>query len=168
MRDFKDFDTMEKELREKKRLISALDFAKEAVAITTAAIDVMSITQSKGLATAVASMKLCEAVSKLFPEEPQEEKEDKAAEEPQEEKEDKAAEEPQEEKNTEKDAKFEDLKNLLFNHAADSRESLLGTEVENSRTAEMRRSAKHEALISLISNAGLGFEYCEWLRKKYE
>lgn len=69
---------------------------------------------------------------------------------------------------TEKDAKFEDLKNLLFNHAADSREPLLGTDVENSRTAEMRRSAKHEALISLILNAGLGGEYREWLRKKYE
>lgn len=107
MRDFKDFDTMEKELKEKRGVISAFDFAKEA-------------------------------------------------------------EEPQEEKNTEKDAKFEDLKNLLFNHAADSRELFLGTDVENSRTAEMRRSAKHEALISLISNAGLGFEYCEWLRKKYE
>lgn len=152
----KDFDTIEKELGEKRGVISALDFAKEAVAITTEAIDVMSITQIKGLATAVASMKLCEAVSKLFPEEPQDEKEDKAAE------------EPQEEKNTEKDAKFEDLKNLLFNHAADSREPFMGTDVENSRTAEMRRSAKHEALISLISNAGLGFEYCEWLRKKYE
>lgn len=144
MREFKDFDTMEKELKEKRGVISAFDFANEAVAIATAAIDMMSLTQSRGLAVTAASMETSEALSKLFPEE------------------------PQEEKNTEKDAKFEDLKNLLFNHAADSRESFLGTGVENSRTAEMRRSAKHEALISLISNAGLGFEYCEWLRKKYE
>lgn len=144
MRDFKDFDTMEKELKEKRGVISAFDFAKEAVAIAIVAIDVATGTRNKELADAFATMKLDEAVSKLFPEE------------------------PQEEKNTEKDAKFEDLKNLLFNHAADSREPFLGTDVENSRTAEMRRSAKHEALISLISNAGLGFEYCEWLRKKYE
>lgn len=140
----KDFDMMEKEFGEKRRVISALDFANEAVAIATAAIDMMSLTQSRGLAVTAASMETSEALSKLFPEE------------------------PQEEKNTEKDAKFEDLKNLLFNHAADSREPFMGTDVENSRTAEMRRSAKHEALISLISNAGLGFEYCEWLRKKYE
>ena len=152
----KDFDTMEKELREKRVVVSALDFANEVVAITAAAIDVMSLTQSKELATAGAAMKTSEALSKLFPEEPQDEKEDKAAE------------EPQEEKNTEKDAKFEDLKNLLFNHAADSREPFLGTEVENSRTAEMRRSTEHAALISLILNAGLGGEYREWLRKKYE
>lgn len=66
---------------------------------------------------------------------------------------------------TEKDAKFDDLKNLLFNHAADSREPLLGTEVENNRTAEMRRSAKHAALLSLILNAGLIEEYREWMRE---
>lgn len=140
----KDFDTMEKELKEKRGVISAFDFANEAVAITTAAIDVMSLTQSKELATADAAMKFDEAVSKLFPEE------------------------PQEEKSAEKDAKFDDLKHLLFKSAADSREPLLGTDVENSRTAEMRRSAEHAALISLILNAGLGGEYREWLGKKHE
>lgn len=84
MRDFKDFDTMEKELGEKRRVISALDFANEAVAITTAAIDGMSLTQSRELAAMVAAMKTSKALSKLFPEE------------------------PQEEKNTEKDAKFDE------------------------------------------------------------
>lgn len=138
------FDTMEKELREKRGVISNIDFAREVAAIVTVAIDAMINTRNKEFATTIATMKTSEALSKLFPEE------------------------PQEEKNTEKDAKFEDLKNLLFNHAADSREPLLGTEVENSRTAEMRRSAKHAALISLILNAGLGGEYREWLRKKYE
>lgn len=68
----------------------------------------------------------------------------------------------------EPDAKPVDLKQMLFNHAADSREPLLGTDVENNRTAEIRRDAKHAALISLILNAGLGGEYREWLRKKYE
>lgn len=142
MRDFKDFDTMEKELGEKREVISALDFAKEAVAIAIVAIDVAAVTRNKELADAIAAMKLDEAVSKLFPEE------------------------PQEEKNTEE--KPVDLKLMLFNHAADSREPIPGMDIENNRTAEIRRDAKHTALISLILNAGLGGEYREWMRKKYE
>lgn len=135
-----DFDMMEKELGEKRRVISALDFANEAVAITTAAIDGMSLTQSRGLATAAAAMKTSEALSKLFPEE------------------------PQEEKNTEKDAKFDDLKNRIFNHAASYKYPIAAT-VENLNTTEIRRDAKHAALISLILNAGLAEEYHDWLRK---
>lgn len=152
MRDFKDFDTMERELREKKRLISSFDFAKEAVAIAIVAIDVATVTRSKELADAIAAMKLDEAVSKLFPEEPQEEKEDKAAE------------EPQEEKNTEKDLKYDDLKNRIFNHAASYKYPIAAT-VESLNTTEIRRDAKHAALISLILNAGLAEEYHDWLRK---
>ena len=139
MRDFKDFDTMEKELGEKREVISALDFAKEAVAIAIVAIDVAAVTRNKELADAIAAMKLDEAVSKLFPEE------------------------PQEEKNTEKDAKYEDLKNLLFTHAAEY--SVLNRiTVENCATAELRRSAKYTALLLLISDAGLAVEYHEWLK----
>lgn len=138
MRDFKDFDTMEKELGEKRRVISALDFAKEAVAIAIVAIDVAAVTRNKELADAIAAMKLDEAVSKLFPEEPQEEKEPE---------------------------KTVDLKQMLFNHAADSREPIPGMDIENNRTAEIRRDAKHTALISLILNAGLAEEYHDWLRK---
>lgn len=149
----KDFDTMEKELREKRVVISALDFANGVVAITTAAIDVMSLTQSKELATAVAAMKTSEALSKLFPEEPQEKKEDKAAE------------EPQEEKNTEKDSKYDDLKNRIFNHAADYMPPIAPT-VESIRAAEIRRSAKYMALLLLISDAGLSEEYHDWMREK--
>ena len=133
-----DFDTIEKELREKRGVISAPDFANEAVAIAAAAIDVMSLTQSKELATAVAAMKITEDLSKLFPEE------------------------PQEEKNTEKDAKYEDLKNRIFYCSAECGVPIPGT-VESTRTAEIRRNAKHEALISLILNAGLTKEYHEWL-----
>lgn len=140
MRDFKDFDTMEKELGEKRGVISALDFAKEAVAIAIAAIDVAAVTRNKELADAIAAMKLDEAVSKLFPEE------------------------PQEEKNTEKDAKYEDLKHLLFTHAAEY--SVLNRiTVENCATAELRRSAKYTALLLLISDAGLAVEYSEWLKE---
>lgn len=148
------FDTIEKELGEKRGVISALDFANEVVAITTAAIKVMSLTQSREFATTVAAMKIAEDLDKLFPEESRHEEEDKAAE------------EPQEEKNTEE--KPVDLKLMLFNHAADSREPIPGMDIENNRTAEIRRDAKHTALISLILNAGLGGEYREWLRKRYE
>lgn len=151
----KDFDTIEKKLGEKRGVISALDFANEAVAIATAAIDAMSLTQSRELAATVASMKTSEALSKLFPEESQDEEEDKAAE------------EPQEEKNTEKDLKYDDLKNLIFNHAASYKYPIAAT-VESLNTTEIRRDAKHAALISLILNAGLGGEYREWLRKRYE
>lgn len=63
------FDTMEKELREKRGVISSLDFAREVVAIATVAIDAMTNTRNKELATAIAAMKIKEAVSKLFPEE---------------------------------------------------------------------------------------------------
>lgn len=136
----KDFDTMEKELGEKRGVISALDFANEAVAISTAAIDTMSLTHSWGLATTAAAMKTSEALSKLFPEE------------------------PQEEKNTEKDAKYEDLKNRIFSHAA-GYILPVNTEVENHATAEIRRSAKYVALLLLIADAGLRDEYLEWLRE---
>lgn len=128
------FDTME--IREKRGVISSLDFAKEVVAIATVAIDVVTDTRSKELATAIAAMKLDEAVSKLFPEDPQEEKEPE---------------------------KTVDLKQMLFNHAADSREPIPGMDIENNRTAEIRRSAKHTALLFLISDAGLMDEYHKWL-----
>ena len=152
MRDFKYFDTAEKELGEKRGVISALDFTNEVVAIATAAIDVAAATRSKELADAIAAMKMNEAVRKLFTEEPQEEKEDKAAE------------EPQEEKNTEKDSKYDDLKNRIFNHAASYKYPIAAT-VESLNTTEIRRDAKHAALISLILNAGLAEEYHDWLRK---
>lgn len=138
MRDFKDFDTMEKELKEKRGVISAFDFAKEAVAIAIVAIDVATVTRNKELADAIAAMKLDEAVSKLFPEEPQEEKE------------------------PEKDAKYEDLKNLIFYRSAECGVPIPGT-VESNRTAEIKRHAKHAVLLSLIFNAGLTEEYRKWL-----
>lgn len=65
---------------------------------------------------------------------------------------------------TEKDAKYEDLKNLLFTHAAEC--SVLNrTTIENCATEELRRSAKYTALLLLISDAGLAVEYHEWLKE---
>lgn len=65
---------------------------------------------------------------------------------------------------TEKDAKFEDLKNRIFNHAADYMSPIAPT-VESLRAAEIRRSAKYTALLLLISDAGLAEEYHDWLRE---
>lgn len=134
----KGFETMEKELREKRGVISAFDFAKEAVAIATVAIDVAAVTSNGELAGAIAAMKMEEAMNELFHEE------------------------PQEEKNTEKDAKPVDLKQMLFNHTAGYRVPIPGT-VESNCTAEIERHAKHAALLSLIFNAGLTAEYRKWL-----
>ena len=63
---------------------------------------------------------------------------------------------------TEKDSKFEDLKQILFNHTAGYRVPIPGT-VESNCTAEIERHAKHAALLSLIFNAGLTAEYRKWL-----
>ena len=66
---------------------------------------------------------------------------------------------------TEKDAKFDDLKNRIFNHAADYMYPIAPT-VESIRAVEIRRSAKYTALLLLISDAGLSEEYHDWLREK--
>ena len=59
---------------------------------------------------------------------------------------------------TEKDSRFEDLKNLIFYCSAECGVPIPGT-VESNRTAEIKRQAKHEVLLSLIFNAGLTEEY---------
>lgn len=63
---------------------------------------------------------------------------------------------------TEKDAKYEDLKNRIFYCSAECGVPIPGT-VESNRTAEIKRHAKHEVLLSLIFNAGLTEEYRNWL-----
>lgn len=63
---------------------------------------------------------------------------------------------------TEKDSRFEDLKNRIFYCSAECGVPIPGT-VESNRTAEIKRHAKHEVLLSLIFNAGLTEEYRKWL-----
>lgn len=63
---------------------------------------------------------------------------------------------------TEKDSKFEDLKNRLF-YLTNECSLPIQVTVENHATAEIRRSAKHTALLFLISDAGLMDEYHKWL-----
>lgn len=137
--------------RNEKAEISKMDLIEACGRVAAAA----AMPKDAGVGVVAASREIAKIIREFFPEKKEEEKEDKEAE------------EPQEEKNTEKDAKFEDLKNLLFNHAASYKYPIAAT-VENLRTTEIRSDAKHAALISLILNAGLGGEYREWLRKKYE
>lgn len=74
---------------------------------------------------------------------------------------------PQEEKNARKDARYYDLKNRIFYHAASYMFPIAVTvEVESLRIAEIRRSAKYTALLLLISEVGLADEYHDWLREK--
>lgn len=136
--------------RNEKAEISKMDLIEACGRVAAAA----AAPEDKVAGIISASMELAKISKKFFPEKKEEE-----------EKEDKAAEEPQEEKNTENTL---DLKLMLFNHAAECGVPIPGMDIENNRTAEIRRDAKHTALISLILNAGLGGEYREWLRKKYE
>ena len=128
------FDTMEKELREKRGVISSLDFAREVVAIATVAIDAMTNTRNKELATAIAAMKIKEAVSKLFPEE--------------------LAEEPDAEKPAEKTAPSA-LEKLLF-----EQRHLAVTQYPEESSQEA--SGRFKALQGLVMNAGLEEKYNFW------
>lgn len=141
------FKKIKEEMGDSKRMISKLDFADAIGEAVSSAMSAMVLAHDVHFANLMAAIAAKRSLDKLFSEESRDE----------------------EEKDTEgvPDTKQQsaDLKHMLFNHAADCREPLLGTGVENSRTAEMRRSAKHAALLSLISNAGLIEEYREWMRK---
>ena len=128
--------------RNEKAEISKMDLI-EAFGIAAAA----AMPKDAGVGVVAASREIAKIIREFFPKK----------------KEDKAAEEPQEEKNTEKDLKYDDLKNRIFNHAASYKYPIAAT-VESLNTTEIRRDAKHAALISLILNAGLAEEYHDWLR----
>lgn len=142
MKDFDNdnFKKLKEKLSKEKGTISKCDFAESINKIVTSAIGTMVFFNNMDLAFEIAALKTNEAMNELFPEE------------------------PQEEKNTEKDAKPVDLKQMLFNHTAGYRVPIPGT-VESNRTAEIKRHAKHAALLSLIFNAGLTAEYRKWLRE---
>ena len=65
----------------------------------------------------------------------------------------------------EPDKQSDDLKHLLFKDAA-LWSSPSKIEIEDHRTAEIRRSAKQTTLLSLIWEAGLSNEYNEWRNEK--
>ena len=144
-----------REIREKmannKRMISRLDFTGAIGDVVGSTLSAMVLSNDPHFANLIAAINAKKSLDKLFPEESRDE-------------EGKDTEGVQDTKQ-EPEKQSDDLKYLLFKYAADNREPLLGTEVENSRTAEMRRSAKHAALLSLISNAGLIEEYREWMRE---
>lgn len=60
---------------------------------------------------------------------------------------------------------YADLKGKLFKHAADAAHGFSAEFAAVDRlTAEAMQTAKHVALLSLISDTGLSDEYYEWLR----
>ncbi len=140
MKDFynDNFKKLKEKLSKEKGTISKCDFAESINKIVTSAIGAMVFFNNMDLAFEIAALKTNEAMDELF------------------------SKEPQEEKNTKKDAKYEDLKNLIFYRSAECGVPIPGT-VESNRTAEIKRHAKHEVLLSLIFNAGLTEEYRKWL-----
>lgn len=121
-----------------KRMISRLDFTEAIGEVVSSALSAMVLSNDPHFANLIAAINAKKSLDKLF------------------------SEEPQKEKSTEKDAKYEDLKNRIFYCSAECGVPIPGT-VESTRTAEIKRQAKHEVLLSLIFNAGLTKEYHEWL-----
>lgn len=140
----KDYEEWKEKARKEKTEISVTDLIKVCCRIANIAAE----PKNKAVGMLEASIETVKIIDEFFPEKKKTE-----------EKEDKAAEEPQEEK---KDAKFEDLKNRIFYCSAECGVPIPGT-VESNLTAEIRREAKHEVLLSLIFNAGLTEEYRKWL-----
>lgn len=144
------FEKLEEKLGNEKTMISKAQLASAISDVLTTALAVTVPLETSIRACAIAAVETQRVLDDFFlAEEPEKKTEDV----------------PDTEKEPEKTV---DLKQMLFNHAAESREPIPGMDIENNRTAEIRRDAKHTALISLILNAGLGGEYREWLRKKYE
>lgn len=142
--NMKDYEDWKERARSERAEISKTDLIKICCRIASVAAE----PKNKAVGMLEASIETVKIIDEFFPEKKKtEEKEDKAAEEPQE----------------EKDAKYDDLKNRIFNHAASYKYPIAAT-VESLHTTEIRRDAKHAALISLILNAGLAEEYHDWLR----
>lgn len=147
--NMKDYEEWKEKVSKQKAEISKADLIKVCSRIANAASEQEN--ETAGILNA--SIEMLKVLDEFFPEKKEEEKEDKAAE------------EPQEEKSTEKDSKYDDLKNRIFNHAADYMSPIAPT-VESLSAAEIRRSAKYTALLLLILDAGLSEEYHDWMREK--
>lgn len=153
MNIFDNEDENVKKFKEKmansKRMISRLDVTDAIGEVVSSALSAMVLSNDPHFANLIAAINAKKSLDKLFSEESLDEEEKET--------------EDVSDTKQEPEKQSADLKHMLFNHAADCSEPLLRKGVENSRTAEMRRSAKHAALLSLIENAGLIKEYHEWL-----
>lgn len=149
------FDTEDenfKEIREKmansKRMISRLDVADVIGEVVSSALSAMVLSNDAHFANVIAAINAKKSLDKLFPEESRDVEEKDTEDVP--------------DTKQEPEKQSDDLKHLLFKDAA-LWSSPYKIEIEDHRTAEIRRSAKHAALLSLIANAGLIKEYHEWL-----
>lgn len=130
-----DYEEWKENASKEKAEISKADFIKACGRIASAAAEPKDEVEG----AVAASMEMLKIIDEFFPGKKEEEKEPAA--------------------------KHEDLKNLLFTHAASYRVPIPITAVAYSHTAETRRRAKYWAFLDLISNAGLTEEYHEWLRE---
>lgn len=141
-----------KEIREKmannKRMISRLDVTEAIGCVVGSALSEMVLSNDPHFANLIAAISAKKSLDKLFPEESRDEEEKDTEGVP--------------DTKQEPDKQSDDLKHLLFKDAA-LWSSPSKIEIEDHRTAEIRRSAKQTALLSLISEAGLTDEYREWL-----
>lgn len=143
-----DLKKFKEKMGNSKRMISMLDVAEAIEDAVSSAMSAMLLTHNTACAGLMASIDAKKSLDKLFPEALRDE----------------------EEKDTEgvPDTKQEpekrsaDLKHILFKNAA-IWSSPSKIEIEDHRTAEIRRSAKQTALLSMIAEAGLTDEYKEWL-----
>lgn len=140
-----------KEIREKiannKRMISRLDVTEAIGDVVSSALSTMVLSNDAHFANLIAAINAKKSLDKLFPEESRdEEKKDT---------------EGVPDTKQEPDKQSDDLKHLLFKEAA-FWSSPSKIEIEDHRTAEIRRSAKQTTLFSLIWEAGLSNEYNEW------
>lgn len=140
------FKKIKEDMRNCKRMISKLDVAEAIGSAVASVTSAMVLTNDAHHANLMGALDTKRSLDRLFPKESQDEEE-----------------KCKEASDTELELKrYDDLKCRLF-LSATIWFSPFQTEVENQRTAEIRRSAKHTALLSLISEAGLMGEYHEWL-----
>lgn len=149
------FDTEDENFKEikgkmanSKRMISRLDFTDAIGEVVGSALSAMVLSNDLHFANLIAAISAKKSLDKLFPEESRDEEEKDTEGVP--------------DTKQEPDKQSDDLKHLLFKDAA-LWSSPSKIEIEDHRTAEIRRSAKQTALLSLIAEAGLTDEYREWL-----
>ena len=143
-----DLKKFKEKMGNSKRMISMLDVAEAIEDAVSSAMSAMLLTHNTACAGLMASIDAKKSLDKLFPEALRDEEE-------------KDTEDVSDTKQ-EPEKRSADLKHILFKNAA-IWSSPSKIEIEDHRTAEIRRSAKQTALLSLIAEAGLTDEYKEWL-----
>lgn len=142
------FKKIQEEMGNSKRMISKLDFADAIGEAVSSATSTMVLTHDVHFANLMTAIAAKRSLDKLFHEESRNDEVKREV-----------------DPNAEFEKKYNDLKRLLFEHAAGCSSSNK-VEITNHRTEEIERYAKEATLCSLIFEAGLSNEYNEWLNEK--